>query len=54
MQVSEGGRPAFEAGLRALVAALHDHPAQLAAGYGVRGRAATLRAFETLPAALLL
>ncbi|MGG7568829.1 cytochrome P450 [Streptomyces sirii] len=42
-----------QAGLRALVAALNDHPAHLAgAGDGVRRRTATMRAFDTLPALL--
>ncbi|MFD4862832.1 cytochrome P450 [Streptomyces atratus] len=49
------GTTVAQAGLRALVAALNDHPARLAAaGDGVRRRTATMRAFDTLPAALLL
>ncbi|MFG2210495.1 cytochrome P450 [Streptomyces sp. NPDC048638] len=48
------GTTVAQAGLRALVAALNDHPSQLAAaGDGVRRRTATMRAFETLPAVLL-
>ncbi|MEU6405914.1 cytochrome P450 [Streptomyces sp. NPDC046985] len=48
------GTTVAQAGLRALVAALNDHPARLAgAGDGVRRRTATMRAFDTLPAALL-
>ncbi|MFB9484913.1 cytochrome P450 [Streptomyces filamentosus] len=48
------GTTVAQAGLRALVAALNDHPARLAAaGEGVRRRTATMRAFDTLPAALL-
>ncbi|MFF8695532.1 cytochrome P450 [Streptomyces sp. NPDC015144] len=48
------GTTVAQAGLRALVAALNDHPAHLAAaGEGVRRRTATMRAFDTLPAALL-
>lgn len=47
------GTTVAQAGLRALVAALNDHPAQLAAaGDGVRRRTATMRAFDTLPALL--
>ncbi|PLW72023.1 cytochrome P450 [Streptomyces sp. DJ] len=47
------GTTVAQAGLRALVAALNDFPAQLvAAGDGVRRRTATMRAFETLPALL--
>lgn len=49
------GTTVAQAGLRALVAALNDHPARLAAaGEGLRRRTATMRAFDTLPAALLL
>ncbi|MDK0521297.1 cytochrome P450 [Streptomyces sp. ML-6] len=49
------GTTVAQAGLRALVAALSNHPARLAAaGDGVRRRTATMRAFDTLPAALLL
>ncbi|MFJ2789893.1 cytochrome P450 [Streptomyces sp. NPDC087290] len=49
------GTTVAQAGLRALVAALNDHPARLAAaGEGVRRRTVTMRAFDTLPAALLL
>ncbi|MFJ2847542.1 cytochrome P450 [Streptomyces griseofuscus] len=49
------GTTVAQAGLRALVTAFNDHPARLtAAGEGVRRRAATMRAFDTLPAALLL
>ncbi|MGA4846595.1 cytochrome P450 [Streptomyces sp. G5(2025)] len=48
------GTAVAQAGLRALVAALNGHPARLvAAGEGVRRRTATMRAFDTLPAALL-
>lgn len=48
------GTTVAQAGLRALVAALNGHPAQLvAAGDGARRRAATMRAFDTLPAVLL-
>ncbi|MEU1019076.1 cytochrome P450 [Streptomyces sp. NPDC005898] len=48
------GTTVAQAGLRALVTALDDYPAQLpAAGDGVRRRTATMRAFDTLPAALL-
>ncbi|MFF5859861.1 cytochrome P450 [Streptomyces sp. NPDC012751] len=48
------GTTVAQAGLRALVAALNDHPARLAAaGEGVRRRTATMRAFDTLPAVLL-
>lgn len=48
------GTTVAQAGLRALVAALNDYPARLAgAGDGVRRRTATMRAFDTLPAALL-
>ncbi|MFJ5119989.1 cytochrome P450 [Kitasatospora sp. NPDC088548] len=48
------GTTVAQAGLRALVAALNEHPARLAsAGDGVRRRTATMRAFDTLPAALL-
>ncbi|MFI8951203.1 cytochrome P450 [Streptomyces sp. NPDC053750] len=48
------GTTVAQAGLRALVAALSDHRAHLAAaGDGVRRRTATMRAFDTLPAALL-
>lgn len=47
------GTTVAQAGLRALVAALVEHPARLvAAGDGVRRRTATMRAFETLPAFL--
>ncbi|MEU0222324.1 cytochrome P450 [Streptomyces sp. NPDC006265] len=47
------GTTVAQAGLRALIAALNDHPARLvAAGEGVRRRTATMRAFDTLPAAL--
>nr|WP_162689260.1 cytochrome P450 [Streptomyces sp. ST1020] len=49
------GTTVAQAGLRALVTAFNDHPARLAAaGEGVRRRAATMRAFDTLPAALLV
>ncbi|MEU3184685.1 cytochrome P450 [Streptomyces sp. NPDC006923] len=49
------GATVAQAGLRILVAALNGHPAQLAAaGEGVRRRTATMRAFDALPAALLL
>lgn len=49
------GSTVAQAGLRALVTAFNDHPAQLvAAGEGVRRRTATMRAFDTLPAALLV
>lgn len=48
------GTTVAQAGLRALVAALNDHPARLtAAGDGVRRRTATMRVFDTLPALLL-
>ncbi|MGA5442229.1 cytochrome P450 [Streptomyces griseoincarnatus] len=48
------GTTVAQAGLRALIAALNDHPARLdAAGTGVRRRTATMRAFDALPAALL-
>lgn len=48
------GTTVAQAGLRALVTALNDHPAYLAAaGDGVRRRTATMRAFDTLPVALL-
>ncbi|MFI6689496.1 cytochrome P450 [Streptomyces sp. NPDC050485] len=48
------GTTVAQAGLRALVTALNDHPARLAAaGEGVRRRTATMRAFDTLPAVLL-
>ncbi|MFB8441223.1 cytochrome P450 [Streptomyces niveus] len=48
------GTTVAQAGLRALVTAVNDHPAQLAAaGEGVRRRTATMRAFDTLPALLL-
>jgi cytochrome P450 len=48
------GTTVAQAGLRALVTALNDHPARLApAGDGVRRRTATMRAFDTLPATLL-
>ncbi|WP_434598250.1 cytochrome P450 [Streptomyces sp. A5-4] len=48
------GTTVAQAGLRALVAALNEHPARLATvGEGVRRRTATMRAFDTLPAALL-
>ncbi|MFF4219707.1 cytochrome P450 [Streptomyces nondiastaticus] len=48
------GTTVAQAGLRALVTALNDHPARLdAAGEGVRRRTATMRAFDTLPAALV-
>jgi cytochrome P450 len=48
------GTTVAQAGLRALVAALNDHPAHLTAtGEGVRRRTATMRAFDTLPAVLL-
>ncbi|MFJ6669074.1 cytochrome P450 [Streptomyces sp. NPDC091383] len=48
------GTTVAQAGLRALVTALNDHPAHLVgAGDGVRRRTATMRAFDTLPAALL-
>lgn len=47
------GTTVAQAGLRALVAALNDHPARLApAGDGVRRRTATIRAFDSLPATL--
>ncbi|MFI6359410.1 cytochrome P450 [Streptomyces sp. NPDC050743] len=47
------GTTVAQAGLRALVTALNEYPAHLvAAGEGVRRRAATMRAFDTLPAAL--
>jgi cytochrome P450 len=47
------GTTVAQAGLRALVAALNDNPARLAAaGDGVRRRTATMRAFDTLPAVL--
>ncbi|WP_338682447.1 cytochrome P450 [Streptomyces acidiscabies] len=49
------GTTVAQAGLRALVAAFNDHPARLtAAGEGVRRRTATMRAFDTLPVALLV
>ncbi|MGW7086598.1 cytochrome P450 [Streptomyces sp. NPDC054871] len=48
------GTTVAQAGLRALISALNDHPARLAAaGEGVRRRTATMRAFDMLPAALL-
>jgi cytochrome P450 len=48
------GTTVAQAGLRALVGALNDHPARLVAvGDAVRRRTATMRAFDTLPAALL-
>ncbi|WP_172388015.1 cytochrome P450 [Streptomyces sp. MNP-20] len=48
------GSTVAQAGLRALITALTDHPARLAAaGDGVRRRTATMRAFDTLPALLL-
>lgn len=48
------GTTVAQAGLRALVAALIEHPARLAAaGAGDRRRTATMRAFDTLPAVLL-
>ncbi|MER5440828.1 cytochrome P450 [Streptomyces sp. NPDC002790] len=47
------GTTVAQAGLRALVAALNDHPARLtAAGDSVRRRTATMRAFDTLPVLL--
>ncbi|WP_198550307.1 cytochrome P450 [Streptomyces silvensis] len=47
------GTTVAQAGLRALVAALAEHPAHLAAaGEGMRRRTATMRAFDTLPAVL--
>ncbi|MFF4755541.1 cytochrome P450 [Streptomyces sp. NPDC002514] len=47
------GTTVAQAGLRALVAALAEHPVRLeAAGDGVRRRTATMRAFDTLPAVL--
>jgi cytochrome P450 len=47
------GTTVAQAGLRALVAVLAEHPARLvAAGEGVRRRTATMRAFATLPALL--
>ncbi|WP_328916128.1 MULTISPECIES: cytochrome P450 [unclassified Streptomyces] len=47
------GSTVAQAGLRALIAALNDHPTRLAAaGDSVRRRTATMRAFETLPALL--
>ncbi|UIX34459.1 cytochrome P450 [Streptomyces sp. GQFP] len=48
------GTTVAQTGLRALVAALNDHPTRLtAADDGVRRRTATMRAFDTLPALLL-
>jgi len=48
------GTTVAQAGLRALVAALNDHPARLtAAGDSVRRRTATMRTFDTLPALLV-
>lgn len=48
------GTTVAQAGLRALATALNGHPARLsAAGEGVRRRTATMRAFDTLPVALL-
>ncbi|MEU9397915.1 cytochrome P450 [Streptomyces sp. NPDC048324] len=49
------GTTVAQAGLRALVTVLAEHPARLvAAGEGLRRRTATMRAFATLPALLLL
>ncbi|MFC9755259.1 cytochrome P450 [Streptomyces sp. NPDC056921] len=48
------GTTVAQAGLRALIAALNDHPSRLTpAGEGVRRRTATMRAFDTLPADLI-
>lgn len=47
------GSTVAQAGLRALIAALNDHPTRLARpSDSVRRRTATMRAFETLPALL--
>ncbi|MEW2248612.1 cytochrome P450 [Streptomyces sp. NPDC006975] len=49
------GTTVAQAGLRALVAALAEHPARLvAAGDGVRRRTATMRAYQALPTLLRL
>ncbi|MFF9887665.1 MULTISPECIES: cytochrome P450 [Streptomyces] len=49
------GTTVAQAGLRALITALNEHPARLvAAGDGVRRRTATMRVYQTLPALLRL
>ncbi|MEU2440222.1 cytochrome P450 [Streptomyces rubradiris] len=49
------GTTVAQAGLRALITALNEHPARLVtAGDGVRRRTATMRVYQTLPALLRL
>jgi cytochrome P450 len=49
------GTTVAQAGLRALITALNEHPARLvAAGDGIRRRTATMRVYQTLPALLRL